>query len=111
MRTLNALSKGKEAILYLCRRCDEQGFYSPGRQKLVEEALLKLTEEIDLLMKEGQIDIEPFVKVGSMHIDTLQSHLQKTSDLDPSPIWAHRRAVYDESYISLYAIKNDLEQE
>lgn len=32
-------NKLKEALLFLCRRCEEQGFYSPTRQPVVQEAL------------------------------------------------------------------------
>jgi len=33
-----------EALLFMVKRCEEQGFYSPSRQKLVHEAIPKARE-------------------------------------------------------------------
>jgi hypothetical protein len=40
------LEKSFETILYFCRRCEEQGFYSPPRQAHVIETLNLLTKRL-----------------------------------------------------------------
>jgi hypothetical protein len=44
----------REALLWLCGRCEEQGFYSPTRQKIIVEALATptSTEALDAYVAE-----------------------------------------------------------
>lgn len=73
MSTLKVLSKAKEAILYLCRRCDEQGFYTPPRQKLIEDALNQLEAESTRLTTELIEAGEYFIACEKQNISLLEA--------------------------------------
>lgn len=43
----DAILKAKEAIEFYQKRCNEQGFYSPNKQPIVEEALASINKALE----------------------------------------------------------------
>lgn len=106
--SIKALSKAKEAILFLCKRCDEQGFYSPPRQQLIVESLEQIDEEISKLIALKEQADELYVPVASMHPDTLAMNLKSNSSIDQAAAWSPSKAKYDSNYVQLFARIEDV---
>lgn len=106
--SLKTLSKAKEAILFLCRRCDEQGFYSPPRQQLIVDSLEQIDKEISRLLALKQETDTFYVPVASMHPDTVEMNMTSGNYLDPSAAWHPSKAKYDSKYIQLFAKIEDV---
>lgn len=106
--SLKTLSKAKEAILFLCKRCDEQGFYSPPRQQLIVDSLEQIDKEISRLLAVKQETDTLYVPVASMHPDTIAMNLKSGSYLDPASAWHPSKAKYDSNYVQLFARIEDV---
>lgn len=106
--SLKTLSIAKEAILFLCRECDEQGFYSPPRQQLIVDSLEQIDKEIERILSLKQETDTLYVPVASMHPDTVSMNMKQGNHVDPAAAWPPSKAKYDSKYIQLFARIEDI---
>ena len=106
--SIEALLKAKEAILFLCKMSDRQGFYETPRQRIIVEALQGIDREIERIQALKEQSDLLYMPVASMHPDTIAMNLKSGSYLDPASAWHPSKAKYDSNYVQLFARIEDV---